>query len=639
TRIAARPAGVAAGRLADRAHPDSGRRAAMSSPTTTPALPAVAAGATAPPPRNLGVMVLDAAARHPGVALRYRRGPDEISVSYPELGSRVTELARGLIALGIKAGDRVAIFADTCAEWTIADYGILCAGAVVAPVYHTSSAEECAYVLGHSGARAVFCGDAEQAAKVARIRDRCPDLEHVILFAGPTPGATSVVEICERGLETSSRCVSERLAAIGPGDLATLVYTSGTTGPPKGCMLTHANMLETARMYVEELGIDDSHMLYQFLPLAHVMARVAQAVVIRAGAGICFWGGDASKIIEELAELQPTHFPAVPRVYEKIYGAVLGKMQDGSAAQRTLFEWAVRRGAHARAQARSGRPLRGVGALPYRLADQLVLSKVRGVFGERLELALVGAAAVAPELLEFFDACGVLVLEGYGMTESCSVATLNTAAAVRFGTVGRPLPGTEVSVAPDGEILIRGPQVFRGYYHDPAATEEALTADGWLRSGDLGTISDDGFVAITGRKKDLIITSSGKNVTPVNIESQLRDTRYITEAVVFGDGRPYLVAMVTLDRDESAKLARRLGITGDSTMLAVDPRVRDEIQRDVDAVNAKLARIEQIKRFAILDHDLSQAGGELTPTLKVKRAVVYDKYAGLFSDLYGEVAG
>ncbi len=600
--------------------------------TAIASIPARESGQASAAPRTLGEMVLDAAARREGVALRYRRDGTDVLISYPQLGARVTDIARGLIALGIEAGDRVAIFASTCADWTIADFGILCAGGVVTPVYHTSSAEECAYVLSHSGSRAVFCGDREQAEKVARIRDRCPALEHVIMFDEGGPGALALDQLCAKGVEIPSRAVTDRLAATSAEDLATLVYTSGTTGPPKGCMLTHGNMLETARMYVDELGIDDSHLLYQFLPLAHVMARVAQAVVIRAGAAICFWGGDATKIIDELAELEPTHFPAVPRVYEKIHGAVLGRIEDGSSLQRALFHWALRHGQYARVQARRGQPLHGLEALSYRLADRLVLTKVRSAFGADLQLALVGAAAVAPQLLEFFDACGVLVLEGYGLTESCSVATLNTPRALRFGTVGRPLRGTEVSIAPDGEILIRGPQVFRGYYQDVEATNVALSDDGWLRTGDLGAISDDGFVAITGRKKDLIITSSGKNITPVNIESALRETRYITEAVVFGDERPYLVAMLTLDRDESAKLARRFGIPADQATIAGDPAVRAEIQRDVDAVNAKLARIEQIKRFVILDHDLSQAGGEVTPTMKVKRAVVYDKYADLFSE-------
>jgi long-chain acyl-CoA synthetase len=590
-----------------------------------------------PSPATMGQMLLAAAARYDGVALAYRRDGRTASISYPELGAQVTEIARGLIAIGVHADDRVSIFATTSAEWTLADFGALCAGAVLAPVYHTSSAEECAYVLGHSGARVVFCGDADQAAKVALVRERCPGLEHVIMLDGSADGdAITLTQLRERGRDVTVDAVADRLAAGSRDDLATLVYTSGTTGPPKGCMLSHANLLDAARMYVDELGINESHALYQFLPLAHVMARVAQAVVLTAGARICFWSGDSARIIDELAELQPTHFPAVPRIYEKVYGAVLGRIQDGSGLQRAMFHWALARGKRARARWRDGQSLNAIETLEYRLADRLVLAKVRSVFGRELQVALVGAASVAPELLEFFDACGVLVLEGYGLSESCSVATLNTPAALRFGTVGRPLPGTEVSIAADGEILIRGAQVFMGYYHDAAATEAAVTDDGWLRTGDLGTIDDGGFVAITGRKKDLIITSNGKNITPVNIESQLRETRYVTEAVVFGDNRPYLVAMLTLDRDETAKLAARLGIAGDPKSVANDARVRDAIQRDVDAVNHRLARIEQIKRFAILDHDLSQAGGELTPTMKVKRAFVYDAHAELFAGLYRE---
>ncbi len=586
--------------------------------------------------RNLGDMVLHTAAAHRGTALRYRRDGELVSISYPELGARVSAIARGLIALGIVPGDRVAIFAATSAEWTLADFGILCTGGVVAPVYHTNSAEECAYVLAHSEARVVFCGDAEQAAKVAQVRERCPALEHVIRFDRAEPGAMSLGDLCRLGDEIAADAVTDRLAAPDRDDVATLVYTSGTTGPPKGCMLTHGNMLETARMYSDELRIGERHTMYQFLPLAHVLARVAQITIIQSGATVCFWSGDTRRIVDELAEMAPTHFPAVPRVYEKIHAAVLGQVEDGPPVQRALFGWALGVGRRARAAERQGAALGRGRELQYKLADRLVLTKVRGAFGTGLEVALVGAAAVAPDLLEFFDACGVVVLEGYGLTESCSVATLNTPGAQRFGTVGRPLPGTEVRVAPDGEILIRGPQVFRGYYKDADATAAALTGDGWLRTGDLGAITSDGFVAITGRKKDLIITSSGKNITPVNIESALRETRYIAEAVVYGDDRPYLVALLALDRDEGAKLAARLGIVDDPAVLARDPQVHEEIERDVAAVNSRLARIEQIKRFAILDHELSQGEGELTPTMKVKRAFVYDRYRDQFDALYGD---
>jgi long-chain acyl-CoA synthetase len=578
-------------------------------------------------------MVLDAAGRFDGVALQFPRGAETVRVSYPDFGTICTEIARGLIALGIEAGDRVSILGLTSANWTLADCGSLCAGAVVTPIYHTNSPEECAYVLDHSEARLVFCDDAAQAAKIDQIRDRCPALEHVVTFE-PVAGAMTLDELRQRGAEIPPERVHERVAASDPGDVATLVYTSGTTGPPKGCMLTHENFLSTVRMYAQQLGLGPSDSMFQFLPLAHVLARIAQAVTLSVGARVIYWGGDMAKIIDELPAASPTHIPAVPRIYEKIHGAVSGKVADGRPYERFMFEWALRCGGRARTALRARRQPELLTDLQYRLADRLVLSKVRRVFGSSLELALVGAAPIAGELLEFFDACGVLVLEGYGLTETCAAATINTASAVRFGTVGKPLPDAEIAIADDGEILIRGPLVFKGYYKDPAATEEVLTEDGWFCSGDLGELSDDGFLSITGRKKDIIITSSGKNVTPVNIESELRDSRYITEAIVYGDRRQYLVALLTLDRDESAKLAGRLGIATDPAAIAGDPRVHAEIQQEVDRINRKFARIEQIKRFAILDHDLTQAGGELTPTLKVKRSAVYEKYADQFARLY-----
>jgi long-chain acyl-CoA synthetase len=585
-------------------------------------------------PRTLGEMVLNVAARHSGIALQFKRDGQPAYISYTELGTIATEIARGLISLGVQAGDRVAILGLTSAEWTLADCGTQCAGAVVAPIYHTNSPEECGYVLRHSDARVVFCENAAQAAKVEQVRDSCPALEHIVLFDDGREEMLTIDGLRRLGADVPPEAVPERLAELDPDDVATLVYTSGTTGPAKGCMLTHENFLSTTRMYREQLGFNDTHSVYQFLPLAHVLARIAQAVALSVGARIIYWTGDPTKIVEELAETRPTHFPAVPRIYEKIHGVVLGRLAEGSAAQRALFKWALKQGAGARSTIRKGKLPSALTDLQYRIADRLVLSKVRSVFGPALELGMVGAAPVAPELLEFFDACGVLVLEGYGLSETCAAATLNTPDAVRFGTIGRPLPGTEVRIAPDGEILIRGPHVFQGYYKDPDATDSTLTPDGWLRSGDLGSISDDGFVKVTGRKKDLIITSSGKNITPVNIESELRESRFVTEAVVFGDNRPYLVAMLTLDREEAMKLADRVGIDRDPTTIAHDPRVHEELQREVDAVNAKFARIEQIKRFGVLDHDLTQAGGEMTPTLKVKRGFVYEKYTDFFTRLY-----
>lgn len=582
---------------------------------------------------TLGAMVLATSRRGANVAMRFPLDGHTVSLSYAELGVVSREIARGLIALGIDAGERVAILSSTRAEWTLCDCGSLCAGAVVVPVYHTNSPEECAYVLRHSEVRLIFCEDVSQAEKIREVRDELPRLKHVVLIEGESDDAIKLDELRERAGEIPQDAVAERVSQVVPDDLATLVYTSGTTGPPKGCVLTHANMLSTARMYAERLRLEPSHVLFQFLPLAHALARVAQIVMLDVGGQACFWSGDPTKIVEELSEAEPTHFPAVPRVYEKIHGTVMGRVEDGPALQRTLFRRAL-------TQARAIRRLQDEGVSPgplrrarHRVMDALVFSKVRSLFGRRFQVALVGAAPVARELLEFFDACGVTVLEGYGLTETTAAATLNTPEELRFGTVGRPLPGTEVKIAPDGEILLRGSNVFKGYYKNTKATEETVK-DGWLYSGDLGAITDEGYVMVTGRKKNLIITSSGKNVTPENIENALRDTRWISEAVVYGDERPYLVAIVTLDHDEQVKLAQRLNVSPETAAMAHDEHVHAVVQEAVDDVNSKLARIEQIKRFTILDRDLSQAEGELTPTLKVKRSIVYDRYADVFDGLY-----
>ena len=553
--------------------------------------------------------------------------------TYAELGTAVREIAGGLAMLGIEPGDRVAILASTRPEWTLADYGALAAGAVVVPIYATNSPEECAYVLGHSGSRAVICEDQEQLAKVERVRGQCPELELIVLIEGTAPGVVGLAELRRWNRDAPSRLVERRLAGVAPGDPATIVYTSGTTGPPKGCVTTHQNLLTTAAAYERDLDLGADLSMYLYLPLAHSLARIAQAVALKVGGTLAFWGGDPKRIVDEVAEVAPTHFPSVPRVYEKVHTAVLARMADQGRLRRALFALALAEGRRWGAITRTGAHPGPVDRARHDLADRLVLSKVRGVFGGRLQLAMTGAAPIGQDILEFFDACGVPILEGYGMTESCAAGTLNTPRASRIGTVGRPLTGTEVAIASDGEVLMRGPHVFAGYYRDETATQDTVR-DGWLHSGDLGELDADGFLRITGRKKDLIITSSGKNISPDLIESMLRETRWISQAVVHGDRRPYLVALLTLDPDELESLAAEAGVPADATGMAADPRVREIVQRDVDVVNARLARVEQVKRFDILDHDLSQAAGELTPTLKVKRAAVSRAYADRFTALY-----
>jgi long-chain acyl-CoA synthetase len=587
---------------------------------------------------TLGGMILSAAERGESVALRHPSEEGERSIAYRELGRHAREIARGLISLSIRPGEVVSILSSTRAEWTLCEAGALCAGAVVAPIYHTNSSEECRHVLAHSQARAVFCENVEQAAKVREVSTRCPALEHVILIGGEAPGAMSLAELRRRGEEIDPGEIERRVRTSEPGDVATLVYTSGTTGPPKGCALTHANFLAATAMYREALELDEVQpVIYMFLPLAHVLARVAQTVVLDVGGTLVYWSGDPGRILEEVAQCGPTHFVAVPRIYEKLHTGVVGAVQSRGPLTRTMFAWALEVGRRARTAQHAGRARGRTATLRLRLADRLALAKVRGLFGARLKMALVGAAPIDRELLEFFDACGVPVLEGYGMTESCATATLNPPDAPRYGTAGRALPGSEVRIGDDGEVLLRGPHVFAGYHRDREATAAAFTGD-WLRTGDIGTLSPDGYLTLTGRSKELIITAGGKNITPVNIESALRETRWIGEAVVFGDRRPYLVCMITLDPDEAPKLAEQLGIEPDLASMARDERVHEVLQTDVDAANARFARVEQVKRFGVLDRQLTQAAGELTPTLKVKRSLVYERYADFFGALYDGLA-
>jgi long-chain acyl-CoA synthetase len=581
---------------------------------------------------TLGEMVLAATERHGGTAITFRRDDVRQSWSYAGFGNAVREVARGLIALGIEPGDRVAVIGNTRPEWTLADCAILAAGAVVVPVYHTNAPKECQYVLENSGARAVVVEDAAQLEKIESIRHDCPELEHLISMEKALDDVLSLDDLRTRALEVNPDVLRERLRGTDPADVATIVYTSGTTGPPKGCLLTHANILATISMYERPLELTGDVVIFLFLPLAHVLARVTQMVALDVGGTLAFWSGNPTRLLEDIVDAHPTHVPTVPRIFEKIHTKALATAQDAGGVQARVFDWAVATGRRARAAERAGGKGRLL-AVQHTLADRLVLSKVRALFGDRLQMALSGAAPISGEVLEFFDACGIIVFEGYGLTETCAAATINTPRGWRLGTVGLPLAGTEVRIEEDGEVLLRGPSVFKGYHRNDAATEEIFDGD-WLLTGDLGSVDADGFLRITGRKKDLIITSSGKNVTPANIESALRESRWISQAVVHGDNRPYLVALLTLDPEEAPALADQLGITGSPQALADDERVRAALQAEVDAVNQQFARIEQIKSFLVLDHDLTQAAGELTPTLKVKRNVVEDHYGTQLEALY-----
>jgi long-chain acyl-CoA synthetase len=561
-------------------------------------------------------------------AARFKRDGEWTELSYSELAATVSEVARGLIDLGLQPGDRVALLCTTRVEWSLVDFAITSAGGVVVPVYPTNSPDECAWVAGDSQARFVVCEDAGQVAKIAAVRDRLPHLDAVIAIE-PADGAIPLDELRERGRLRDHAEVAERTAAVAPEDIYTIIYTSGTTGPPKGCVLTHGNYRQVTRM-CEDFGVieGDGEVVYLFLPLAHSYALLIQLLAIDLGGTIAYWSGDPDRIIPDLMAVKPAHLPSVPRIFEKIYTLVTAHNDPEKIAAATRLGLEVRR------MQAAGEPVPPDLQAAFDQADAELFANVRNIFGGQLKQATSGAAPIAKEILEFFFACGAPVLEGYGMTETSTVATTSTVEDHRLGTVGRALPGSEVRIADDGEILIRGPHIFRGYYGKADSQAFGAIEDGWLHTGDLGALDADGYLTITGRKKDIIITAGGKNLTPANLENDLKRSRWISQAVMHGDRRPFPVALITLDPEEIVQFAREHGLPEDVGRLAREPKVIELVQGELDRVNANYARVEQIKKFFILDHDLSQETGELTPTLKVKRNVINDRYAPEFDALY-----
>jgi long-chain acyl-CoA synthetase len=562
-------------------------------------------------------------------AIRHKRDGAWKDVSYAELSGIVSEVGRGLIDLGIAPGDRVAILCATRPEWTYADFGITSTGAVAVPIYPTNSPEECQWVAGNSEARVVVCEDAEQVAKIRAVQGDLPALETIVVVdpAGDTGDAISLDELRERGRGRDPEELAERARAVTREQPYTIIYTSGTTGPPKGCVLSHGNYRDVVSMVEQDAVVQAGDVAYLFLPLAHSFALLIQLTALDLGATLAYFGGDPKQIIPELSEVRPTYLPSVPRIFEKLYTLVTA---HGDAEQ---IKAATQVGLKVRALQAGGQEVPAELQAHFDAADEKLFKNVRAAFGGRLRQATSGAAPIAQEILEFFFACGVPVLEGYGMTETATASTVSTVDSYRFGSVGRALPGLEIRIADDGEVLLRGPNIFQGYYKNDDASAETLQ-DGWLHTGDLGSVDEDGFLFITGRKKDIIITAGGKNLTPANLENDLKQSRWISQAVMYGDRRPYPVALITLDPEEIPHFAREHGLPEDIATLANEPKVIELIQSELDAVNARYAQVEKIKRFAILDHDLSQETGELTPTLKVKRNVVNEKYADLFDRLY-----
>ena len=566
-------------------------------------------------------------------AAMFKQDDAWVKRSFKEVEETVRGLALGLVELGVGKGDKVSILANTRPEWTYCDFAALSVGATVVPIYQTNSPEECQYVLENSDAKVVVVEDDEQIEKIRAVRDRLPLLEHVVRMTGASEDAISLDDLAARGAGRDAAEWERLWQAVTPEDICTFIYTSGTTGPPKGCVISHGNYRAMLDMVNQNSVIEGEDVTYLYLPLAHSFALLIQLGSFDLGATIAYWERDPLKIMPNLAEVKPTYFPSVPRIFEKIYTLATSAMEKEGGLKKAVFDWSIRVGGRVRELERAGREPGFLLRKQYEFADKKVLAKIRGLFGGQLRLAVSGAAPISPDILRFFDAAGVLVLEGWGMTETSTAATISTPEDFKIGTIGKPFPGCDVRIAEDGEILVKGPNVFQGYYKNEQATRETIV-DGWLHTGDLGSIDEDGFITITGRKKDIIITAGGKNITPANLESEIKQHPLVSQCVVVGDRKPYLVALVTLDPEEAVAYASEHGLPEDPAQLAGNGEVRAAIEAHLAKVNEKFARVEQVKKIAILPEDLSQESGELTPTLKVKRAVVADKHQGEIEQLY-----
>ncbi len=573
------------------------------------------------------------AAGRPGPADLVETDEGWSEVSWPDGDARVRAYANGLLARGVRKGDNVALLARNHLDWALFDFALARIGAVGIPVYASSSPRDVAYLLEHSAAVGVLCEDATQLAKVEEVAGELPALEHILTFHDLDGLASHGSDFAA----ASPDALDEASAAIDDEDLYTIIYTSGTTGPPKGCMLSNRNYHAMAtvvdqmeRTYYRE---DDVMLLY--LPLAHNYGRLMLLLGAHVGFTIAFLP-DPLRVAEALPQVRPTLLPSVPRVYEKVHSAVVAKFDAATGAKRRLIDWSLPIGREVSRLESAGEPVPAGLRARYRLADRLVFSKVREPLGGRLRMPGSGGAPLSKEIIEFFDGVGVRITEGYGLTECTTACSTNRPDSYRFGSVGRPLPGFEIRIAKDGEIEIRSETVFQGYYKDPEATAAVLDDEGWLKTGDIGHIDEDGFLFVTDRKKDILVTAGGKNVAPQNIENDLKTSKYVSQALVVGDTRPYVSALITLDPVEIGQWAAANGVDADPAALARDERVRSLVQGVVDEANRERSRYEQIKRFTILPRDFTMDEGEITPTLKLRRRAVQEHFASEIDDLYAE---
>ncbi len=547
----------------------------------------------------------------------------------------VASAAKAMIALGLEPGDVVTILGFNQPSWVIADVAAMAAGAVPAGIYTTNSPRECQYILDHSESPLLVIEDEGQWAKVEEIRDTLPNLRHVVMMrGGPSiddPMVMSWEDFNAAGADVPSEQLDARIAALELDQLATLIYTSGTTGPPKGVMLTHDNLVWTANQAIHAAGLGKDDSSVSYLPLSHIAEQVFSVHGPAASGWAVYYAESIENLAENLKEVQPTVFFAVPRVWERFHAGVTAELAKATGVKAKIAEWAMGVATKTTELRNHGKEPSGMLAARYKVADKLVLSKVKHALGlSQTNILITAAAPISVDLLEFFGSLDLRIQEVYGQSEDTGPTTFNLADAIRYGSGGRAFPGTEVRIAADGEILASGRHVFAGYYKDPEATAETLV-DGWLHSGDLGEIDDEGFVWITGRKKDIIITAGGKNIAPSPLEGGLKNHDLISEAVVIGDRRKFLSVLVTLDEEASERYMLENSLTG---AAYESPEVKAEIQEAIDELNTGFARVEQLKKFSILPRQLSIEGGELTPTLKVKRSMVSDHFADVIDGMY-----
>lgn len=574
--------------------------------------------------------------------LRYVEDGGWKTKTWTQVRSHVARIGGGLHKLGVKKGDRVCIFSRTRHEWTLADLGILACGGIVVPIYESNIPEQAEYILNNCEAKVVFVDGEAQWAKIRSVQKNLPHLKQIVLFTDPAKGklpeGVYTLEALElMGSETGPKIYEDSLRTIQPGDELSFVYTSGTTGNPKGAVLTHANFVSEIDSIDKTLVFAKHYEHLLFLPLAHIFARMLQYGQLGYGFVQCY-AESIDKLMDNISEIRPHFLASVPRIYEKIYSKTMQAIQSGPTSKRKVFEWALQVGKERAVYRMANKSVPVLLALKYQLAFRLVFSKLHQKLGGRVSYFISGGAPLSREIIQFFEAADFPILEGYGLTETTAAATAAPQLYGRkLGSVGKAVPGIELKIADDGEILIRGQQVFRGYYKNPESTAEAIDKDGWFHSGDIGVLDDEGFLSITDRKKDLIITAGGKNVAPQNIENLIKSDPMISQAVVHGDCRKFLSALITLDQLEIEKYAKGHGIAfRDFAELVNSPLIHGLVKASIDEKNKRLASYESIKKFAILPHDFSIETGELTPTMKVKRKVINEKYKTIFDGFYHE---